>query len=68
MKSNLCDDCKMAAHFIKSGRAEGYHQAEIDYHAKSERDRQSAYECGYEQGKLDAIDEILAKIQELKMS
>lgn len=35
----------------------GYLKAENDYHAQSEKDRQSSYDCGYELGYSKAIDD-----------
>lgn len=32
------------------GRADGYSQAENNYHIQTEKDRQSSYNCGYQQG------------------
>jgi len=44
------------------GRADGYSQAENDYHKQTEKDRQSAYDCGYQQVRADVwadIDKII---------
>ncbi len=42
----------------------GYKKAENDYHAQSEKDRQSSYDCGYEVGYAKAIDDFTEKSME----
>lgn len=44
----------------QKGRADGYSQAENDYHKQTEKDRQVAYDCGYEQGIVDNYEKIRA--------
>lgn len=41
----------------QQGRADGYSKAENDYFSHSQKDREDAYNCGYDKGKADAIDE-----------
>lgn len=41
---------------LKTEYNKGYSKAENDYHAQSEKDRQSSYDCGYEIGYAKAID------------
>ena len=41
---------------LKTEYNKGYSKAENDYHAQSEKDRQSSYDCGYEAGYSKAID------------
>lgn len=43
----------------EKGRADGYSQAENDYHKQTEKDRQSSYDCGYAKGKADMLDKII---------
>lgn len=42
---------------LKTEYNKGYSKAENDYHAQSEKDRQSYYDCGYEVGYVKAIDD-----------
>lgn len=49
---------------LKREYKRGYQQAENDYYNQSEKDRQSSYDCGYQQGRTDAIDELLNNISE----
>lgn len=49
------------AQAYKQGRADGYSKAETDYYKQSEKDRQSAYDCGYEKGRADKYQEIASK-------
>lgn len=41
---------------LKTEYNKGYSKAENDYHAQSEKDRQSSYDCGYDAGYSKAID------------
>ena len=41
---------------LKAEYNKGYSKAENDYHAQSEKDRQSSYDCGYDAGYSKAID------------
>lgn len=47
-------------YYVK-GKADGYSRAENDYHKQTEKNRQSSYDCGYQQGKADAIEELKSK-------
>ena len=40
----------------------GYSKAENDYHAQSEKDRQSSYDCGYDVGYSKALDDFVKEI------
>lgn len=51
------------AQAYKQGRADGYSQAETDYYKQSEKDREIAYDCGYEKGRANAIEEVKTLIQ-----
>ena len=42
----------------------GYSKAESDYHAQSEKDRQSSYDCGYDAGYNRAIDDFVNACKE----
>ena len=44
---------------LKAEYNKGYSKAESDYHAQSEKDRQSSYDCGYEVGYAKAIDDFV---------
>lgn len=60
--TSKCKSCPLSLDGEESyqkGRADGYSQAENDYHKKTEKDRQSAFDCGYEKGREDAIDECI---------
>lgn len=46
-----------AGHLYAVAFNRGYLKAENDYHAQSEKDRQSSYDCGYELGYSKAIDD-----------
>lgn len=46
-----------ASHLYAVAFNRGYTKAENDYHAQSEKDRQSSYDCGYELGYSKAIDD-----------
>lgn len=69
-----CDGCKYEEECremppcildaYNKGRADGYSQAENDYHKQTEKDRKSSYDCGYKQGRNDAIDEIIKHFEE----
>lgn len=50
------ESCNVLRAYQK-GRADGYSQAENDYHTQTEKDRQSSYDCGYQQGKADGARE-----------
>jgi len=54
----LCKECadKLLEEYEGKIRADGYHKAENDYFAKTQKDRENAYNCGYEIGKADAIE------------
>ena len=41
---------------LKTEYNKGYSKAENDYHAQSEKGRQSSYDCGYDAGYNKAID------------
>ena len=62
----LCMQCadKLFKEYEDKIRADGYHKAESDYFAKTQKDREDAYNCGYETGRADAINEFLEKIEE----
>lgn len=49
---------------LSDAYALGYSQAETDYHKQTEKDRQSAFDCGYQQGRADAIDEFKVRLLE----
>lgn len=44
------------------GFNKGYSKAENDYHAQSEKDRQSSYDCGYEVGYSKSIDDFADRL------
>ena len=53
---------------LNMGFTKGYSKAETDYHAQSEKDRQSSYDCGYVIGYKQAIDDLIAKCENAKFS
>lgn len=53
----VCAFCDCLEKAYNKGRADGYHKAENDYFENSQKDRTDAYNCGYEVGRIDAIDE-----------
>ena len=48
---------------LNMGFTKGYSKAETDYHAQSEKDRQSSYDCGYGIGYKQAIDDFAEKLK-----
>ena len=53
---------------LNMGFTKGYSKAETDYHAQSEKDRQSSYDCGYEVGYGKAIDDLISKCENAKFA
>lgn len=55
----LCMQCaeKLLKEYDDKIRADGYHKAESDYFAKTQKDREDAYNCGYEIGRADERSE-----------
>ena len=49
---------------LKTEYNKGYSKAENDYHAQSEKDRQSSYDCGYDAGYNRAIDDFVNACKE----
>ena len=43
----------------------GYSKAENDYHAQSEKDRQSSYDCGYDAGYSQSVDDFSEAVKKL---
>lgn len=60
LKRGIGHNCLADAYEL--GKADGYHKAENDYFAKTQKDRENAYNCGYEKGGADAIEELLKKL------
>lgn len=50
------------------GFNKGYCKAENDYHAQSEKDRQSSYDCGFVEGYNKEIDDLIAKCENAKFA
>ena len=50
---------------LKTEYNKGYSKAENDYYAKSEKDRQSSYDCGYDAGYSKAIDDFAELVKEM---
>ena len=49
---------------LKTEYNKGYSKAENDYHAQSEKDRQSSYDCGYDAGYNRDIDDFVNACKE----
>ena len=50
---------------LKAEYNKGYSKAENDYHAQSEKDRQSSYDCGYDTGYSQSIDDFSEAVKKL---
>ena len=50
---------------LKAEYNKGYSKAENDYYVQSEKDRQSSYDCGYEVGYSQSIDDFSEAVKKL---